>query len=109
GESGESAPADIQEDSKVEDLKASEDLGEFDSLSLEAMSEALGEPIAKEPNIAPIVPKEEVKEASLPSNVQINSLESLIGALQTLQTQSLKELLSGATINISIQFPKKED
>lgn len=108
-ESGESAHANIQEDSKIEDLKASEDLGEFDSLSLEAMSEALGEPIAKEPNVAPIVPKEEVKEASLPSNVQINSLESLIGALQTLQTQSLKELLSGATINISIQFPKKED
>ena len=73
------------------------------------MSEALGEPIAKEPNIASIVPKEEAKEAALPSNVQINSLDSLIGALQTLQTQSLKELLSGATINISIQFPKKED
>ena len=55
------------------------------------------------------MPKEEAKEAALPSNVQINSLDSLIGALQTLQTQSLKELLSGATINISIQFPKKED
>lgn len=108
-ESVESAPADISEDLEAGDLKTSEDLGEFDSLSLEAMSEALGEPITKEPNVASIVPKEEAKEAALPSNVQINSLDSLIGALQTLQTQSLKELLSGATINISIQFPKKED
>ena len=108
-ESQESAPADISEYLEVEDLKETEDLGEFDSLSLEAMSEALGEPSVKEPNIASIVPKEEAKEVALPSNVQINSLDSLIGALQTLQTQSLKELLSGATINISIQFPKKED
>lgn len=96
----------VEEKSSIEEK---EGLDEFDSLSLEAMSEALGEPIAKAPNATPIIPKEEPKEAVLPSNVQINSLESLIGALQTLQTQSLKELLSGATINISIQFPKKED
>ena len=77
---------------------------EFDDLNIEAMSEALGEPIAKEPSVVPIVAAEKIQ-----NNPQINSLESLISALQTLQTQSLKDLLSGATINISIQFPKKED
>ncbi|MDE5603120.1 MAG: hypothetical protein K2I71_04275 [Helicobacter sp.] len=70
------------------------------------MSEALGEPIAKEPNITPIV--SQPKEEPLP-NIQSNSLEGLITTLQTLQTQNLKELLSGAVINISIQFPKKDD
>ncbi len=80
---------------------------EFSALNLEGVSEALGEPIAKEPNIAPIVsqPKE---EETLP-NIQANSLEGLITALQTLQTQTLKDLLSGAVININIQFPKKDD
>lgn len=78
---------------------------EFDMLSQESMSEALGEPVQKAPNVTPIVQNNE----ALPSTIQANSLESLIGALQTLQTNSLKELLSGATINISIQFPKKDN
>ncbi|MDE5926482.1 MAG: hypothetical protein K2G68_07215 [Helicobacter sp.] len=73
------------------------------------MSEALGEPIAKAPNPAPIVPNASVAEDSaLPSNIQANSLESLIGALQALQSQNLKDLLSGASISINIQFPKKD-
>ena len=73
-------------------------------MNIEAISEALGEPIAKEPSVVPIIAAEKIQ-----NNPQINSLESLISALQRLQTQSLKDLLSGATINISIQFPKKED
>ncbi|WP_273212460.1 hypothetical protein [Helicobacter rodentium] len=81
---------------------------EFDSLSLEGMSEALGEPIAKAPNPAPIVPNASVADSALPSNIQANSLESLITALQALQAQNLKDLLSGATISINIQFPKKD-
>ncbi|RDU63921.1 hypothetical protein CQA43_02965 [Helicobacter ganmani] len=73
------------------------------------MSEALGEPIAKAPNLTPIVPNASVAEDStLPSNIQANSLESLIGALQALQSQNLKDLLSGASISINIQFPKKD-
>lgn len=85
-------------------------LDEFDSLSEEGMSEALGEPIAKAPNPAPIVPnaEEAVDSALPPSSIQANSLESLIGALQALQSQNLKDLLSGATISINIQFPKKD-
>lgn len=84
-------------------------LDEFDSLSEEGMSEALGEPITKAPNPAPIVPSTEaVADSTLPSNIQANSLESLIGALQALQSQNLKDLLSGATISINIQFPKKD-
>lgn len=83
---------------------------EFSALSLEGLSEALGEPITKEPNTAPIVPKDAPKESvNLPTNISATSLDGLIGALQALQTQSLKELLNGATINISIQFPKKDD
>ncbi|MBX7491383.1 hypothetical protein [Helicobacter turcicus] len=83
---------------------------DFDTLSLEEMGEALGEPIQKEPIPTPIVTKDTpAQEMQLPSSIQANSLESLIGALQTLQTQTLKELLSGATININIQFPKKDD
>lgn len=81
---------------------------EFDALSLEGMSEALGEPIAKAPNPAPIVPNASVADSALPSNIQANSLESLITALQALQAQNLKDLLSGATISINIQFPKKD-
>lgn len=81
---------------------------EFDTLSLEGMSEALGEPIAKAPNPAPIVPNASVADSALPSNIQANSLESLITALQALQAQNLKDLLSGATISINIQFPKKD-
>ncbi|WP_233704050.1 hypothetical protein [Helicobacter mesocricetorum] len=90
---------------KASDVDAIED--EFSALTLEGMSEALGEPIAKEPNATPIV-SEPKGEESL-SNIQVNSLEGLITALQTLQTQALKEILSGAVINISIQFPKKDD
>lgn len=83
---------------------------EFSALSLEGLSEALGEPITKEPNTAPIVPKDAPNESvNLPTNISATSLDGLIGALQALQTQSLKELLNGATINISIQFPKKDD
>ena len=83
---------------------------DFDSLSIEGLSEALGEPIAKEPNQAPLVPKE--NQNNITQNIQANSLEGLIAALQSLQslqTQNLKELLNGATINITIQFPNKED
>ncbi|MDE6959176.1 hypothetical protein LS72_009335 [Helicobacter apodemus] len=76
-------------------------------MNLEGVSEALGEPIAKEPNIAPIVSQPKEEETS--PNIQANSLEGLITALQTLQTQTLKDLLSGAVININIQFPKKDD
>lgn len=98
----------LEEESKAEPV-ALEGLDEFDSLSAEGMSEALGEPIAKAPNPAPIVPNASVAEDSaLPSNIQANSLESLIGALQALQSQNLKDLLSGASISINIQFPKKD-
>ena len=98
----------LEEESKEEPV-ALEGLDEFDSLSAEGMSEALGEPIAKAPNPAPIVPNASVAEDSaLPSNIQANSLESLIGALQALQSQNLKDLLSGASISINIQFPKKD-
>lgn len=98
----------LEEESKAEPV-ALEGLDEFDSLSAEGMSEALGEPIAKAPNPAPIVPNTSVAEDSaLPSNIQANSLESLIGALQALQSQNLKDLLSGASISINIQFPKKD-
>ncbi len=48
------------------------------------------------------------EDSTLPSNIQANSLESLIGALQALQSQNLKDLLSGASISINIQFPKKD-
>lgn len=96
------------------DLKVDSD-DEFATLSLEEMGEALGEPIQKEPIPAPIIAKEAPKSQeiqlpnNIPSSIQANSLDSLIGALQTLQTQALKELLSGATININIQFPKKDE
>ncbi|WP_238699195.1 hypothetical protein [Helicobacter sp. MIT 05-5294] len=84
-------------------------LDDFDSLSAEGMSEALGEPIVKAPNPAPIVPNDQSNsDSALPSNIQANSLESLISVLQGLQAQNLKDLLSGATININIQFPKKD-
>ncbi|MCI5969335.1 hypothetical protein [Helicobacter sp.] len=85
----------------------------FDALSLEDMGEALGEAIQKDPIPVPIpiLTKDTLKdkEAQFPSSIQANSLESLISTLQTLQTQALKDLLSGATINISIQFPKKDE
>ena len=100
-ESPEAKGAETQETS-IED--------DFDSLSIEGLSEALGEPIAKEPNQAPLVPKE--NQNNITQNIQANSLEGLIAALQSLQslqTQNLKELLNGATINITIQFPNKED
>ncbi|CAM2961574.1 hypothetical protein [Helicobacter burdigaliensis] len=98
--------ANTQEEVK-EVKEASKDLeDEFGSLSLEGMSEALGEPIAKEPNVAPIVPQNEEKKIN--GDLQVNSIETLMMALQSLQTQGIKEILSGATINISIQFPKKE-
>ncbi len=84
-------------------------LDDFDSLSAEGMSEALGEPIAKAPSPTPLVPNPEIpSDSSLPSSIQANSLESLISALQNLQAQNLKDLLSGATISINIQFPKKD-
>lgn len=98
----------VQKEQENINLESStiENIGdEFDMLSQESMSEALGEPVQKAPNVTPIVQNNE----ALPSTIQANSLESLIGALQTLQTNSLKELLSGATINISIQFPKKDN
>ena len=99
----------LEEESKTEPAALESDLDEFDSLSVEGMSEALGEPIAKAPNLTPIVPNASVAEDStLPSNIQANSLESLIGALQALQSQNLKDLLSGASISINIQFPKKD-
>lgn len=99
----------LEEESKTEPAALESGLDEFDSLSVEGMSEALGEPIAKAPNLTPIVPNASVAEDStLPSNIQANSLESLIGALQALQSQNLKDLLSGASISINIQFPKKE-
>lgn len=83
---------------------------EFSSLSLEGLSEALGEPLTKEPNTDPIIPKDEPKESiNLPTNISATSLDGLIGALQALQTQNLKDLLNGATINISIQFPNKDN
>ncbi|WP_299549009.1 hypothetical protein [uncultured Helicobacter sp.] len=109
----ENLESDFTETSNVSSNDCAESMAsgdEFSALSLEEMGEALGEPIQKEPLPAPFVAQEPQKqEAQLPSNIQANSLESLIGALQTLQTQSLKELLSGATINISIQFPKKDE
>lgn len=99
----------LEEESKTEPAALESGLDEFDSLSVEGMSEALGEPIAKAPNLTPIVPNASVAEDStLPSNIQANSLESLIGALQALQSQNLKDLLSGASISINIQFPKKD-
>ena len=75
---------------------------DFSCLKLEDMSEALGEPIIKDPVVAPIVPQ------TNNTNLQANSLEGLISALQNLQGQNIKDLLSGATINISIQFPNKD-
>lgn len=100
----EEVPAqEIQKEVVQQDFSGEED---FSALSLEGLSEALGEPIAKEPNITPIVPQNEERKIS--GDLQVNSIESLMVALQSLQTQGLKELLSGATINISIQFPKKE-
>lgn len=99
----------LEEESKTEPAALESGLDEFDSLSVEGMSEVLGEPIAKAPNLTPIVPNASVAEDStLPSNIQANSLESLIGALQALQSQNLKDLLSGASISINIQFPKKD-
>ncbi|WP_297811526.1 hypothetical protein [uncultured Helicobacter sp.] len=108
--------------SLLEDIKAEEiesqvtksqsdtaGLDEFDTLSVESMSEALGEPIAKAPNPSPIVPSASETDSKLPTNIQANSLESLIAALQALQTQNLKDLLSGATISINIQFPKRDE
>ncbi len=91
------------------DSKESESLGdEFESLSIEGIGEALGEPVPKAPIPTPIVAEEPLMDSKTQS-IQANSLETLISALQSLQTQSLKELLSGATINISIQFPQKDD
>lgn len=113
---GEDLDLTSQEDTNAEEVESlpeanalDSSLDEFDSLSEEGMSEALGEPIAKTPNPAPIVPSiEAVADSALPSNIQANSLESLIGALQALQSQNFKDLLSGATISINIQFPKKD-
>lgn len=93
-----------KEDSNVESSTqemAKDDI-DFSALNLEDMSEALGEPIIKEPLATPMVP------ANATQTLQANSIEGLITALQTLQGQNLKDLLSGATINISIQFPNKD-
>ena len=100
----------LEMESKTDSAVTKNSNDEFAALSLEEMGEALGEPVQKDPVPASIVSKEssQTQEMQLPSSIQANSLESLIGALQTLQTQSLKELLSGATVNISIQFPKKD-
>lgn len=83
---------------------------DFSALSIESMGEALGEPVSKDPIPAPIVTQDAPKatETQLPSNIHANSIESLIGTLQALQAQNLKDLLSGATISINIQFPKKD-
>ncbi|MDD6056194.1 MAG: hypothetical protein PUB96_06600 [Helicobacteraceae bacterium] len=82
----------------------------FDTLSEEGLSEALGEPVKIAPNPTPIVAPQvqDSTKAQLPSAIKADSIEALIATLQTMQTQNLKELLSGATINISIQFPTKE-
>ena len=93
-----------KEDSNVESSAqeiAKDDI-DFSALNLEDMSEALGEPIIKEPLATPMVP------TNATQTLQANSIEGLITALQTLQGQNLKDLLSGATINISIQFPNKD-
>ena len=81
---------------------------DFSALSVESMGEALGEPVTKAPIPTPIVSEPRIAESQLPNNIQANSLDSLIGALQTLQTKALKDLLDGATISINIQFPKKD-
>lgn len=90
--------------------KSNEMDDDFSVLSIESMGEALGEPVSKDPIPAPIVTQDAPKatETQLPSNIQANSIESLIGTLQALQAQNLKDLLSGATISINIQFPKKD-
>ena len=90
--------------------KSNEMDDDFSALSIESMGEALGEPVSKDPIPAPIVTQDAPKatETQLPSNIQANSIESLIGTLQALQAQNLKDLLSGATISINIQFPKKD-
>lgn len=90
--------------------KSNEMDDDFSALSIESMGEALGEPVSKDPIPAPIVTQDVPKatETQLPSNIQANSIESLIGTLQVLQAQNLKDLLSGATISINIQFPKKD-
>lgn len=82
----------------------------FSALSEEGLSEALGEPVKIAPNPTPIVAPQvqDSTKAQLPSAIKADSIEALIATLQTMQTQNLKELLSGATINISIQFPTKE-
>ena len=89
--------------------KSNEMDDDFSALSIESMGEALGEPVSKDPIPAPIVTQDAPKatETQLPSNIQANSIESLIGTLQALQAQNLKDLLSGATISINIQFPKE--
>lgn len=93
------------------DLKG-ESLNGLEDLSLEDMGEALGEPIQKEPIPTPLVAQESPANDSpnaMQGSLQAHSLDSLINALQTLQTQALKDLLSGATISINIQFPKKDE